>query len=87
MANIQSQIKRNRQAESARQRNKADRSSLRTKTKRFEQAVSSGDTEQAAEAYAEIARAYDRAASKGIIHRNKAANKKSRLAKRLTSEG
>jgi small subunit ribosomal protein S20 len=86
MANIKSQIKRNRQSESARQRNKAARSSLRTKTKRFEQAVSSGDSEQAAEAYTEIARAYDKAASKGIIHRNKAANKKSRLAKRLTSD-
>ena len=87
MANIKSQIKRNRQAESARQRNKAGRSSLRTKTKRFEEAVASGDSEQAAEAYAEIARAYDKAASKGIIHRNKAANKKSRLAKRLNTEG
>ena len=87
MANIKSQIKRNRQSESARQRNKAARSTLRTKTKRFEQAVESGDTEQATEAYAEIARAYDKAASKGIIHRNKAANKKSRLAKRLTSDG
>jgi len=87
MANIKSQIKRNRQSESARQRNKAARSTLRTKTKRFEQAVESGDSEQAAEAYAEIARAYDKAASKGIIHRNKAANKKSRLAKRLTSDG
>ncbi|MDQ4058089.1 MAG: 30S ribosomal protein S20 [Actinomycetota bacterium] len=86
MANIKSQIKRNRQAESARQRNKAARSLLRTKTKRFEVAVASGDGEQAAEAYAEIARAYDKAASKGIIHRNKAANKKSRLAKRLSSE-
>jgi small subunit ribosomal protein S20 len=86
MANIKSQIKRNRQSEAARQRNKAARSSLRTKTKRFEEAVSSGDSEQAAEAYGEIARAYDKAASKGIIHRNKAANKKSRLAKRLNSE-
>ena len=86
MANIKSQIKRNRQSESARQRNKAARSSLRTKSKQFEEAVESGDNEQAAGAYAEIAKAYDKAASKGIIHRNKAANKKSRLAKRLNAD-
>jgi len=83
MANIKSQIKRNRQNEAARQRNKAVRSALKTKTKQFEQAVEIGDTESAAEALSAVNKAYDQAAAKGVVHRSKAANKKSRLAKRL----
>ena len=85
MANIKSQIKRNRQAIVRRQRNKAERSSLKTKVKRFLQAVESGDTEAGRAAYQDAARSFDKAASKGIIHKNKAANTKSRLAKKLPS--
>jgi small subunit ribosomal protein S20 len=85
MANIKSQIKRNRQNEARRQRNKSERSRLRTLTKRLTDAVESGDQDAAQEAYQAAAQAYDKAAAKGIIHKNKASNKKSRLAKKLTS--
>ena len=85
MANIKSQIKRNRQNEAARARNKAKRSFLKTQVKRFQEAVDSGDRNEAQEAYRHAARAFDKAASDGVIHKNKAANKKSRLAKRLSS--
>jgi small subunit ribosomal protein S20 len=86
MANIKSQIKRNRQNEARRIRNKGVRSFLKTKVRRFEEAVSGGDRQGAEEAYRSAARAFDQAASKGAIHRNKAANKKSRLARRLNSK-
>ena len=85
MANIKSQIKRNRQSELARQRNKAYRSALKSRIKAFTSTVESGDKDAAAEAYREAARSLDKAASKGIIHKNTAANKKSRLAKRLNA--
>jgi small subunit ribosomal protein S20 len=83
MANIKSQIKRNRQNEVRRQANKSVRSSLKTRTKRFVEAVESGDTAAAQEAYKVAARDLDKAAAKGVIHKNKAANQKSRLARRL----
>lgn len=83
MANIKSQIKRNRQNELRRERNKSTRSALKTQIKKFSQSVESGDKAAAQEAYREATRALDKAASKGIIHKNQAANKKSRLAKRL----
>lgn len=85
MANIKSQIKRNRQNEAARVRNKAKRSSLKTQVKRLHEAIDSGDRDAAQAAYQQTARAFDKAASDGVIHKNKAANKKSRLAKRLAS--
>jgi small subunit ribosomal protein S20 len=85
MANIKSQIKRNRQNAERRVRNKSTRSFLRTKIKRLEDALTSGERDAAQEAYRVVARELDRAASKGVIHRNKAANKKARLAKRLNS--
>ena len=85
MANIKSQIKRNRQNEARRQRNKSERSRLRTLTKRLTDALETGDQDAAQEAYRDAAQAYDKAAAKGIIHKNKASNKKSRLAKKLTS--
>ena len=85
MANIKSQIKRNRQNELARQRNKAERSSLKTYVKRFISTVESGDKDAAQSAYQETAQAFDKAASKGIIHKNKAANTKSRLSRKLPS--
>jgi small subunit ribosomal protein S20 len=83
MANIKSQIKRNRQNETARERNKAVRSRLKTHVRAFRTAAESGDKEAAEAAYAEAARAYDKAASKGIVHRNTAANRKSGMAKQL----
>jgi small subunit ribosomal protein S20 len=85
MANIKSQIKRNRQNERRRVRNKAVRSSLRSQMKRFHGAVEQGDAEAAAEAYGAAARKLDKAAEQGVVHRNYAANKKSRLAKKLAA--
>jgi small subunit ribosomal protein S20 len=83
MANIKSQIKRNRQSEAARLRNNRERSALKTKIKRFLATAESGDKDAATEAYRDAARSLDKAAGKGIIHKNKAANQKSRLTKHL----
>jgi small subunit ribosomal protein S20 len=86
MANIKSQIKRNRQNVKLRERNKAARSALKTQVKRVRQAATAGDAAKTEDAYRQAARALDKAASKGIIHKNNAANKKSRLARLLKSE-
>ena len=83
MANIKSQIKRNRQNELNRMRNKSVRSRLKTLTKRFHAAVESGDDTVVQDTLTEANRALDQAAAKGVIHSNKAANQKARLAKRL----
>jgi small subunit ribosomal protein S20 len=87
MANIKSQIKRNRQNEVRRQRNKSTRSALRTRIKKVIEAAEAGDTAAAQEAYKTAAKALDQAAAKGVIHSNAAANKKSRLARRLNPPG
>jgi small subunit ribosomal protein S20 len=89
VANIRSQIKRNRQNEKRRERNKAVRSSLKTATKKVHAAAREGDAETATARAREAARAYDKAASKGIVHRRTAARHKSRLAKaaNLTAAG
>ena len=84
MANIKSQIKRNRQNEQRRQRNKATRSTLKTKMKRYLEAAGTGDADTARDRFRDVTRALDQAAAKGVIHKNKAANQKSRLAKLLT---
>lgn len=84
MANIASQIKRNRQNERARMRNKAARSAIKTALKRFNAAVDAGDTAEARDAYAAAASKLDRAASKGIVHANYAANRKARMARSLS---
>ena len=81
MANIKSQIKRNRQNEKARMRNKAVKSSLRTSVRKFREAAQSGDLDQAGEALRAATRHLDQAASKGVIHKNQAANRKSAIAK------
>jgi small subunit ribosomal protein S20 len=83
MANIASQIKRNRQNETRRQRNKQVRSKLKTDVRRFHEAAAAGDLDAATEAYQVAARSLDKAASKGIVHRNTAANRKSGMANRL----
>ena len=80
MANIKSQIKRNRTNEKARLRNKSVRSSLKTAVRKFREAAASGDTENAATLLREASRQLDKAASKGVIHANAAANKKSAMA-------
>jgi small subunit ribosomal protein S20 len=81
VANIKSQIKRNRQNEARRVRNKAVRSALKTDAKKVTAASSSGDAESAETMLREATRALDKAASKGVLHKRAAARRKSRLAR------
>ena len=81
MANIKSQIKRNRQNEKRAERNKAVRTALKTSTKKVRVAVSGDDAEGAVERAREAARALDKAAAKRIVHKRTAARRKSRLAR------
>jgi small subunit ribosomal protein S20 len=81
MANIKSQIKRNRQNGKRRLRNQGVRSSLKTATKKATTAAASGDAEATTAAVNEASRAYDKAASKGMLHKRAAARHKSRLAR------
>ena len=83
MANIQSQIKRNRQNETRRERNKRVRSALKTDVRRFRDAVTAGDKQSATDAFQVASRSLDKAATKGVVHRNTAANRKSGMAKEL----
>ena len=81
MANIKSQIKRNKTNEKARLRNQAIRSAVRTEIRKSQAAVEAGD-KAAAEAQLRVAsRKLDKAVTKGVFHRNTAANKKSGMAK------
>ena len=83
MANIKSQIKRIKTNEIARQRNVAVKSALKTSVRRFRTAADAGDKEAAVTALQVASKALDKAASKGVIHKNQAANRKSGMAKRL----
>lgn len=83
MANIQSQIKRNRQNERRHERNKTVRSRYRTAVRRFDAAVEDGDRDTAEQAFRTAQKELDRAARKRVIHPNKAANTKSRMAQAL----
>ena len=85
MANIKSQIKRIRTNEKARLRNKSVKSALKTSIRRFREAADTGDREAATLLLKDASRALDKAASKGVIHANQAANKKSALAQRVNS--
>lgn len=87
MANIKSQMKRIKTNEKARQRNKAVKSELRTATRRFREAVDAGDNAKAAQAGRAATRLLDRAVSKGVIHKNQAANRKSKIAARAARLG
>jgi small subunit ribosomal protein S20 len=85
VANIKSQIKRIRTNEAARLRNKSVRSALKTAVRRFRAAADAGDRAAAQEAMSTASRQLDKAASKGVIHANQAANKKSAMAQRINS--
>ena len=85
MANIKSQIKRIKTNEIARKRNVAVRSALKTQVRRFRTAADAGDKEAASAALLTASKALDKAASKGVIHKNQAANRKSALAKKVAS--
>ena len=85
MANIKSQLKRIKTNEKARLRNKAVKSELRTHVRRVREAVAGGDKDAASVALVTAARKLDKAVSKGVIHKNQAANKKSALAKSVSA--
>jgi small subunit ribosomal protein S20 len=85
VANIKSQEKRNRTNERRRLRNKSVKSSLHTAVRGFRQAVEAGDKDKAAELLASTSRKLDKAVSKGVIHKNQAANRKSGLAAALNN--
>jgi len=85
VANIKSQIKRNRQNEKRRLRNKSVKSSLKTAIRKFNEATQTGDPATATALMHEAARKLDKAVSKGVIHKNQAANRKSAIAKRLNA--
>ena len=85
MANIKSQIKRNKTNEKARLRNKAVKSSLKTAIRKAREAAAAGDVQKATELQRVAARQLDKAVSKGVIHKNAAANKKSALATKVAS--
>lgn len=80
MANIKSQKKRILQNNAAHERNKSVRSALKTKVRRFREALAAGDAAATAAALKDASRALDKAAAKGVIHKNQAANRKSALA-------
>ena len=81
VANIKSQIKRNKTNEKRRLRNKAVKSELKTVVRSFREAAASGDPEAAQTALKAASRKLDKAVSKGVIHKNQAANRKSAMAK------
>jgi len=83
VANIKSQIKRIKTNEKARQRNKAVKSSLKTAVRKAREAMEAGDVEKATALTREANKKLDKAASKGVIHKNQAANKKSALAAKV----
>ena len=85
MANIKSQMKRIKTNEKARLRNKAVKSSLKTSIRKYREAIAAGDIATATTAMQTASRQLDKAASKGVIHANQAANRKSAMAKAVAS--
>jgi small subunit ribosomal protein S20 len=83
VANIKSQIKRNRQNEKRRLRNKSVKSSLKTAIRKFHEDAATGEVEATAARLRDASRKLDKAVSKGVIHKNQAANRKSAIARRL----
>ncbi|HHU10128.1 MAG TPA: 30S ribosomal protein S20 [Intrasporangiaceae bacterium] len=83
MANIKSQLKRIKTNAAATERNKAVKSELRTWIRKFREAADAGKTDEARELLAVASKKLDKAVSKGAIHKNQAANKKSAMGKRL----
>ncbi|MFC6713407.1 30S ribosomal protein S20 [Branchiibius cervicis] len=85
MANIKSQLKRIKTNQVRTERNKAYKSELRTWIRKTREAVEAGNKEQAQQALALASKKLDKAVSKGVIHKNQAANKKSALAKQVNA--
>jgi small subunit ribosomal protein S20 len=85
LANIKSQMKRIKTNEKARQRNKAVRSEVRSYIRVVRENIAAGNKDEAQQAYAVAARKLDKAVSKGVLHKNNAANRKSRLATQINA--
>ncbi len=87
MPNIKSSAKRDQLQKTANAKNKAAKSALKTELKKFDAAVEAGNKEEAAETYKSAVSSVDKAAAKGLIHKNNAARKKSSMAKKLNAVG
>jgi small subunit ribosomal protein S20 len=85
VANIKSQIKRNKTNEKARERNKKVKSELKSLVRRTREAIAAGDKSAAEVALAKASKKLDKAVSKGVIHKNQAANRKSSIAKQVSA--
>ena len=85
MANIKSQLKRIITNKKAHDRNKAVKSELKTHIRAVRTAVTAGDKDKATAALAVASKKLDKAVSKGVIHRNQAANRKSAIAKQVSA--
>jgi len=85
VANIKSQIKRNKTNEKAHERNKAVKSELKTAVRRTREAITAGDKAAAEKALGTATKKLDKAVSKGIIHQNQAANRKSAIAQQVAA--
>lgn len=83
MPNIKSQIKRLRQAEKRRLRNKSIKSEVKTYIKKFEASLSAGNIEEAEKLFKLAQKKIDKAASKGVFHKNTASRKVAKLARKL----
>ena len=83
MANIKSSAKRDEKAKELRAKNRADKTELKTMIKKFDAAVVDGNREAAESAYKVAVKTVDRAAGKGLLHKNNAAHKKSAMATKL----
>jgi small subunit ribosomal protein S20 len=85
VANIKSQIKRNRQNDLAHERNKSVKSALKTAIRKFREAAEAGTADEAKALAVTATQQLDKAASKGVIHKNQAANRKSAIDKQAAS--
>src|SRR6476659_8340581 len=85
VANIKAKIKRNKQNEKRHERNKAVKTGLKSAVRKFREAAEAGDKDVALAAGRDAARKLDKAASKGVIHKNQAANRKSAISKKAAS--
>ncbi len=85
MANIKSQIKRNKTNQKANDRNRAVKSEIKTTVRQAREAISSGDKDKAQAAVKVATTKLDKAVSKGVLHKNQAANRKSAIAKQAAA--
>ncbi len=87
MPNIKSSAKRDQLAKARNAKNKAEKSALKTAVKKFDAAVVAGNKDEAVSTYKVAVKAVDKAAGKNLIHKNNAANKKSKMAHKLNAMG